>query len=367
MTIRKIGFRKPVQWLIFFGLLGSLFALQSVATDFRSLWEDEAYTAGLIKRDPKTIIELVARDVHPPAYWLGLKIWANLFGFTKFGIKSFSILWILLAFGFTYKLTLDLFDKTVAFVAAALFAFSILILTYGHNARYYSMVAALSLLLALMAWHHSKKGGWLSLSIYVLAGTLLLYTVYMSGTVLLALNIWWLITWLRGERKVFSLFVWLLAQLTILLLYTPWISVLAATTSRNISVENTGINWLTEIAIRLGYLGYAYSAGEFFSPLNPILWLGVILTAAIFIWSIIKWNRNLSLPFVILLVAVSISIVFNIVAVYPISAWQGLPNRTFFSYPFFLIILAYGISHLKGKWFPITLATILILYSVGIF
>lgn len=368
MKTREIGFRKPVPWLIFLGLFGLLIVLQSFAIEFRSFWEDEAYTARLIENDSKTIVDGLAKDIHPPAYWLGVKAWANLFGFTKFGIKSFSVLWVLLAFGLTYKLALDLFNKSVALVAAGLFTFSTLILTYGHTARYYSMGAALSVLAALMAFSHIKKrGGWLSLTIYALAGILLLYTIYMGGTVLLALNVWWLLAWLRSERIIFNLLGWSLAQLTILLFYTPWISFLVAATGSNLSAENTSINWLAEIAVRIGYLGYAYSAGEFFSPLNPILWFGVILTVVIVIWAIIKWNWNLSLPLVILIVAGGISIVYNIVAVYPISAWQALPNRIFFSYPFFIIILAYGLSQLKGKWFPITLAAILIIYGVGIF
>lgn len=67
------------------------------------------------------------------------------------------------------------------------------------------------------------------------------------------------------------------------------------------------------------------------------------------------------------LVTAGISIVVNLVAVYPQSAWQGLPNRTFFIYPIFLIILAYGISYLKGMWSPIIFAAILFVYGVGIF
>ena len=367
MTIRETSSRKPTHWLIIIGLFVLLIIFQCLATDIRSFWEDEAYTARMIEYDSKTIIDILAKDIHPPAYWLGVKAWANLFGFTKFGIKSFSVVWILFAFGLIYKFALDLFDKPVALVSTGLFTFSTLILTYGHTARYYSMGAALSLLAVLMAFSQIKKGKWLPLIIYVLAGALLLYTIYMGGTVLLALNIWWLLAWLRSERKILKLLEWSLAQLAILLLYAPWISFLISATRNNISVDITGINWITEIAVRIGYLGYAYSAGEFFSPLNPILWFGIILTIFIIIWAMIKWNWNLSLPLLILLVAGGISVVYTIISVYPISAWQSLPNRTLFIYPFFIIILAYGISQLKGKWFVITLTAILITYSVGAF
>ncbi|MFN2126995.1 MAG: glycosyltransferase family 39 protein, partial [Anaerolineales bacterium] len=355
MTIRETSSRKPTHWLIIIGLFVLFIIFQCLATDIRSFWEDEAYTARMIKYDSKTIVDKLAKDIHPPAYWLGVKAWANLFGFTKFGIKSFSVVWILFAFGLIYKFALDLFDKPVALVSTGLFTFSTLILTYGHTARYYSMGAALSLLAVLMAFSQIKKGKWLPLIIYVLAGALLLYTIYMGGTVLLALNIWWLLAWLRSERKILKLLEWSLAQLAILLLYAPWISFLISATRNNISVDITGINWITEIAVRIGYLGYAYSAGEFFSPLNPILWFGIILTIFIIIWAMIKWNWNLSLPLLILLVAGGISVVYTIISVYPISAWQSLPNRTLFIYPFFIIILAYGISKLIGKWFVITL------------
>jgi hypothetical protein len=206
----------------------------------------------------------------------------------------------------------------------------------------------------------------LYLVFYVLAGTGLLYTMYMGVTILLALNLWWFIQWVRGNRKFFRLIVWALAQGLILLFYAPWISTLVATMKHNLPSEFGGFNWLIQIALRVGYLGYAFGVGEFFSPLNPVPWLGIIIIVGLILFALIKGKQSLWLPVIILVVAGVISIGFNLIAVFPQNAWQNLPSRNFFVYPFFVMVLAYGIVQLKGKWRWGAVVIVLIVYGIGI-
>jgi uncharacterized membrane protein len=371
MVTKTISLNNPIQHrqIILAVLLIAILSLQIAATQMRSFWEDEAYTGWLITRDYPTIIENVKADVNnnPPLYWLSVFIWSKVFGTNEFGLKSFSILWMVFVCLLTYKMAKDLFNVNVALIALGLLAFSPFVLTYAHNARYYSMAAALSLLLVLLLFKYTQTNNWRYLLFYILTGTGLLYTVYMGATELLAINLWWIFQWARGNRKFSHLIVWVLAQATILLFYAPWISTAVTTFQRNLPSELGGGNWLMEIVLRVGYLFYAFGVGEFFSPLNPLMWLGIILITGLILFALMKSTHNLWLPVSLLLVVGVISVGFNLIALYPQSAWQNLPSRSFFVYPFFVMILAYGISRIKGKWSGAAFLVVLMVYGVGIF
>ena len=294
-------------------------------------------------------------------------MWAKIFGESEIAIKSFSILCMVLVFILSYMLASELFNRQVALIAILLLTFSPLVLTYGHFARYYSLAAALSLLSAYAAYRYFRDNKWLYLGIYVFSGTLILYTIYMGATVLVALNLWWFIRWIRSERKPIKLITWLFGQGLIIFLFSPQITTMLSATGQNIAQETPNSNWLVEAFTRVAYLSYSFSVGEFFSPLNPFLWIGFILVFGLLLKSFIDFHDNLWLPLIVLLVSILIGIGFNLVGVDNRSAWQNLSYRLFHVYPFFLIMLAYGLYTLRGKLFWIVLTVIMIVYTIGIF
>ena len=366
MTTEKFNSSKKVHWVIFVALLIIFLLLQFSAANFRSYWIDEAETARLIQKSFSEISEYINR-IHPSLYWWIVSVWAKIFGETEIVIKSFSILCMVFVFVLSYVLASELFDTRVALISILLLTFSPLVLTYGHFARYYSLAAALSLLSAYAAYRYYRNKNWVYLGIYVFSGTLILYTIYIGATVLVALNLWWLIQWIRSERKLMRLITWLFGQVLILFLYSSQIATMLSATGQNIAQESSSSNLLVEAFIRLAYLGYSFSVGEFFSPLNPFLWIGFILVFGLLIKAFINFQENLWLPGIILLVSILIGIGFNLVGVDNRSAWQNLSYRLFYVYPFFLIMLAYGVQTLRWKLFWPVLTVLIIVYSVGIF
>jgi mannosyltransferase len=370
MAIEKNGFHKPIPYrlIIMAVLLIALISLQIAAAQIRSLWEDEAYTGWLITTKPSVFIEVLKADVNnnPPLYWVSVYVWSKVVGTSDFELRSFSILWLIATSLLTYRIAKDLLDKNVALVATALLTFSPLVLTYAHNARYYSMAATFTLLLFYMFLKYLHSNSFFHLVLYVLAGTGLLYTLYMGATVLLAVNIWWFIQWNRGNHKSTRLLAWALAQGLILILYAPWISTLITTMQQNLPSTLGGVSWLMGTILRVGYLGYTFGVGEFLSPLNPISWLGMVLVAGLILFAFMKGKTDFWLPAISLVVTGIISVGFSLIAVYPQSAWQNLSSRTYFVYPFFLMLLAYGIIQIKGNWKWGLLIILLMIYGVGI-
>ena len=58
----------------------------------QSVWFDEAYSIMVAKRSASEIIRLSALDTHPPLYYLVLKIWANVFGWSELALRSLSVI-----------------------------------------------------------------------------------------------------------------------------------------------------------------------------------------------------------------------------------------------------------------------------------
>ena len=58
----------------------------------QSVWFDEAYSIMVAKRSASEIIRLSALDTHPSLYYLILKIWANVFGWSELALRSLSVI-----------------------------------------------------------------------------------------------------------------------------------------------------------------------------------------------------------------------------------------------------------------------------------
>lgn len=58
----------------------------------KDVWFDETYTLALIQHDYKEIIEILKLDMHPPLYFISLKLFCDIFGYSLIITKIFSVL-----------------------------------------------------------------------------------------------------------------------------------------------------------------------------------------------------------------------------------------------------------------------------------
>ena len=70
--------------LLFFLSIGLVFS--------KSIWFDEPYTLALIRHDYFDIISILRDDMHPPLYFLSLKLFCQIFGYSLTVTKIFSVL-----------------------------------------------------------------------------------------------------------------------------------------------------------------------------------------------------------------------------------------------------------------------------------
>lgn len=111
----------------------------------QSLWLDEATTAQVVRTLSFTQIihDYAPNDFHPPLYYLFLKIWTSIFGYTEVSLRMPSVLFSLLTGWLVYEIVLLSGRKRPALWAAAYVWYNPLLLYYSQEARMYLLATFL--------------------------------------------------------------------------------------------------------------------------------------------------------------------------------------------------------------------------------
>ncbi len=251
------------------------FALRIYHLDFVSLRGDEAFTVIFVQRTWDGLwkgIRLI--EPNPPLLYLALRGWIALAGATEFATRYLSVFFGVLCVPLVYRLARGMFAITrnpislpgsgeqrnrvsgegttgtrVAILAAALIAINPYQVWHSQDVRNYTLWPALSLLSLIFLWRWWREerkavGGRqeaeskfetrnsfeirnsnfdfriLNLSLYTLAALASLYTHYYDAFILVAENLFVLITLRRKWR---SLARWFGAQAVLAVTYLPWV------------------------------------------------------------------------------------------------------------------------------------------------
>ena len=214
-------------------ILGVVISLLSIATK-SCIFFDEGFSINLINNSFADVIQYTALDVHPPLYYLVLKVFAILFNnwFTAYYIPS------ILCYVFLIALTFRFFNKHFTPDAAMLVTASLCsapgMLETALQLRMYSMAmlfvtwsfyTVYELTQDIIETPNTKwSKHWLKL---VLLNVLAAYTHYFAGVAVAAVSVFALIYLLyRGANLKKTLANWSIHCALMLILYLPWIPVL---------------------------------------------------------------------------------------------------------------------------------------------
>jgi len=141
----------------------------------QSLWLDEAITALTVKNN--TLVEIITNfargDFHPPLYYLILKLWSYVFGFSEVALRFPSVVFGVLTIFYVYKIG----GKKFGLVAGLLMALNPLAVYYSQEARMYSLAAFC--VTAAVYYFSLKK--WFLWGVFLLIG---LYSDYVVWFIL---------------------------------------------------------------------------------------------------------------------------------------------------------------------------------------
>lgn len=261
-----------------------------------SLWYDETVSVFLAAKPVTQIVAHTAGDIHPPGYYLLLHLWQQFAQPSVAHGLEFLYSWPSAAFGLLivallYPLTRRLFNQPVALLTVWLAAINPFQIWYSQEVRMYTLAGALALLClwATLLWFDgARPARWRWLMVYALAAALGLYTIYYFVFALVSINAIALMLW-RARRSARSspdntqpmhrpvLAGWLLAQVIVILLYSPWLPVLWRQASEP-PVPAWRSSWqsISEVLSSLSETSAAFVTGQ--SPVGSVLWPWALVT-----------------------------------------------------------------------------------------
>lgn len=192
----------------------------------QSVWFDEAYSIWLAKQPVGEILRLTALDTHPPFYYLLLKLWASLFGWSELALRSLSVLAMGGALAIGVLFVKRYFGMRAALVALAFAALTPFLLRYGFEIRMYALASLIGIaatyILARAVDETNERRQWILYGLYAGLVALGMHTLYYMA-LLWMVHVVWLI-WLTCSRKkpVFKQ-RWWLAYAGSVVLFLPWL------------------------------------------------------------------------------------------------------------------------------------------------
>lgn len=176
-------------WLVLALLTVGAVAVRLLCLGCKPFWFDECYSTELALIDWRNFVHLLWwREANMSLYYLLLRGWL-LFGHSPSFIRALSALFAAGTLPAIYWLARLLYDRRVALLAAALFAFNAYDVRYAQEARSYALFALLATLSSafLIAWLRQPiRRNWRG---YVLCSILAVYAHFYA---LLLIAVHWL-------------------------------------------------------------------------------------------------------------------------------------------------------------------------------
>ncbi len=213
-------------WLVLALLLFVAALLRTHRLGAQSLWYDEGNSARIAERSVQLIIAGAAGDIHPPLYYLALKVWRSAFGESEAALRALSAVCSVLTVALAWLIGRMWFGAQAATWGAGLLAFAPFAVYYAQEARMYALLSLWATASTLALYHLAQQArpSLTSATAYVLCSAAGLWTQYGYTFVMVAQALAFAI-WSRLRIELMLRY----GALTVLslLAFAPWASVAA--------------------------------------------------------------------------------------------------------------------------------------------
>lgn len=201
-----------------------IFAKTPLAYFVASFWRDEAFSYLMAKLPLHTLLWSTAQDANPPLYYLLLKLWMTIFGYSEVALRSLSLIFFWATLYVVFLIMNDVYKLSVkkSLFYLLLFICNPLLNYYAFEARMYSLLAFLA---TLLFYAMMKK----KYTLFAYASLAALFTHYFLTIVIAFQFVIIFLTSHKMERgrffhPLFKTIVWYIPWLIILIFARPPIS-----------------------------------------------------------------------------------------------------------------------------------------------
>lgn len=206
---------------LFLIFLGIAIFLRIINIISEQLWVDEAGSIYYAKAPFNKFWTIIINDIHPPLYYIILKGWIFLFGYSVFSCRLLSAIFSILTLPFLFLIGKDVKNEKLGLIIIFLYSISPLSIFYANEVRSYSLIHLLFTILLLFSIRCIKSPripkNYIFLGIF---GTLLIYTHYIGILYLIGLYLGIIIFNLCDRTINKNVFF---SIIIVIACYIPWI------------------------------------------------------------------------------------------------------------------------------------------------
>ncbi len=255
------------------------------------IWYDEAYTFGVLRHSYSEMWRITAADVHPPLYYILLKLFVTPFSDTFTAAKVFSMIPMLLIIIIGGVQLKGIFDKKVSLCFMVMFLIFPFMVPYAVEIRMYSLAALFVFMTAIWAYKSYDRGKAKDSAIMLLSGVAAAYTHYFALVAVGIIYFILLICILKHKKHMLRR--WIICVVLSVVLYLPWLGSFIAQLAYKVENEY----WIDPINMTVveRYITDTFNVGNggaYFIYFTELVFIMLLLTA---IFSLDKREKTLSL------------------------------------------------------------------------
>jgi uncharacterized membrane protein len=156
---------------------------------------------------PPNIPELLAAFAQPgfngPLFFLILRGWLGLFGYSEFALRSFSLMCGVISVALLITLGTRLFNRAVGLIAGSLLAFSAYQVWYSQEAKMYTLITMLALA-SIYFLRRAVEEGRLRFWIGVVVCTSLAMGSHILAALLIPVQVMCSLWWLHSRHHLIA-------------------------------------------------------------------------------------------------------------------------------------------------------------------
>lgn len=188
---------------------------------FSDLWSDEVYTKTMVDGSFPDLFAKLRNDLHPPLYYLALRLFTYVFGLNAISLRLFSVIGVLSTLFLGYFAGQGVFGKKGALYFCLMLLSIPMLASYSHEARMYTWAAFSITGVFIYSCLFMKSGENRSLIFLFLFTIMSMYIHYYSMAAAFVANAFVFIYMLRtNNKKWINHFVSLILAA---LLFLPWL------------------------------------------------------------------------------------------------------------------------------------------------
>ncbi len=356
--LKKLTKNKLLIFLLIFAV-ATVFYLFKIG--FSDLWSDEIYTKSMVGGSLSDFFAKFKNDLHPPLYYLELRLFTGLFGLNAISLRLFSVLGVLSTILLGYFAGQRVFGKQGALYFCLMLISVPMLAAYSHQARMYTWAAFSVTGVFIYSYLFMKTGKNRDLVLLFVFTVLAMYTHYYSMAAAFVANMFVFLHLLITKNKK-----WLPHLISLLLatvLFLPWLFMFITQVKK---VQHAF--WAPEVSLSAILSCFTVPFTEQFWTTNYSFSLNILIYSLVVFTIVISFAKSFSEHRLVLWLSLFIFLgTLLVVTIISLYSQPILSTRYIMTIVIMLVIPPTILfTRMKIKWLKIVLLSVILFLGIRI-